>query len=298
MSLLNAAGALLPPHPQLAARETAFGCPRDFLGNRFVYTVISPRARGLSVGINLNPDRFCNFDCVYCEVNRDGHGAEKDLDLDVMSAELCQTLEAIQSRTLFEQPRYRALPEELLKLRHVALSGDGEPTLSARFAEVVQTVMHLRALSQFPFFKLVLITNASGLDLPPVQQALKFFTATDEIWAKLDVGTQSYMDQINRASVSLEKILSTILAVARQRPVVIQSLFALVNGQEPAPNEISQYVQRLLTLKSEGAHISLVQIYSATRPTMHPECGHLPLKSLSRIAQQVREATGLRAEVF
>jgi hypothetical protein len=43
---------------------TAFGCPRDFLGNRFVYAVISPRARGLSVGVNMNPDRFCDFNCV------------------------------------------------------------------------------------------------------------------------------------------------------------------------------------------------------------------------------------------
>ena len=50
---------------------TAFGCPRNFLDNRFVYTVVSARARGLSIGINMNPDRFCNFDCVYCEVNRE-----------------------------------------------------------------------------------------------------------------------------------------------------------------------------------------------------------------------------------
>ena len=45
--------------------DTAFGCSRDFLDGRFVYTVISPRARGLSVGVNMNPDKRCNFDCVY-----------------------------------------------------------------------------------------------------------------------------------------------------------------------------------------------------------------------------------------
>ncbi len=48
---------------------TAYGCPRDFLDNRLVYVVISPRTRGLSIGASLNPDRQCNFDCVYCEVN-------------------------------------------------------------------------------------------------------------------------------------------------------------------------------------------------------------------------------------
>jgi sulfatase maturation enzyme AslB (radical SAM superfamily) len=56
---------------------TALGCLRDFLDNRFVYTVVSPRARGLSVGVNLNPDKFCNFDCVYCEVNRSEPAQER-----------------------------------------------------------------------------------------------------------------------------------------------------------------------------------------------------------------------------
>ena len=55
---------------------------------------------------------------------------------------------------------------------------------------------------------------------------------------------------------------------------------------------------RSCLLYENGAQISLVEIYSATRPTPHSECGHLPLKSLSRIAQAVRNATGLKAEVF
>ncbi len=51
-------------------RETAFGRPRDFLSNHFVYVVTSSRARGLSLGINVNPDKYCNYDCLYCEVDR------------------------------------------------------------------------------------------------------------------------------------------------------------------------------------------------------------------------------------
>ena len=41
--------------------NTAFGYPRDFLDNRFVYTVISPRARGLSLGLNVNPDKHSGW---------------------------------------------------------------------------------------------------------------------------------------------------------------------------------------------------------------------------------------------
>jgi len=38
--------------------------------------------------------------------------------------------------------------------------------------------------------------------------------------------------------------------------------------------------------------------YSATRPMAKSGCGHLPLKTLSRIAQTVRHTAMLPAEVF
>jgi wyosine [tRNA(Phe)-imidazoG37] synthetase (radical SAM superfamily) len=296
------AGALGPaPSPKLgrtSAFSAAFGCPREFLDNRFVYVVISPRARGLTIGVNMNPDKRCNFDCAYCEVDRTLPSREHSLDVDAMAAELERTLALAQGGRLRDLPPYCHAPEELLQLRHVTLSGDGEPTLCPNFVEAVHAVRHVRALGRFPFFKIVLATNATGLDLPQVQQGLKFFTAQDEIWAKLDAGTQGYLDRVDRPDCSLEKLLSKILLVARQRPVIIQSLFPSLNGQEPSPDEIGQYVNRLLELKNNGARIALVQIYSATRPTPHSEFGHLPLKTLSRIAQAVRTTTGLKAEVF
>ena len=277
---------------------TAFGCPRAFLDNRFVYTVISPRAHGLSVGVNMNPDKRCNFDCVYCEVNRHEPSRESRLDVPVMIAELERTLELVRSGGLGERPCYRSAPPEWLELRHVALSGDGEPTLCPNFIEAVEAVVHLRARGRFPFFKLVLITNASGLDRPEVTEGLKLFTPRDEIWAKLEAGTEDYLNRVNRPDCALEKILANILFLAQQRPVVIQSLFPSVNGEAPPASEIEAYVQRLQELKEAGAQIPLVQIYSATRPTAHSECRHLPLRTLSHIARRVREAAGLKAEVF
>jgi len=278
--------------------NTSFGCPRDFLDNRFVYTVISPRARGLSVGVNMNPDKGCNFDCVYCEVNRNEPLRELRLDVPVMIAELERTLKLVRSGGLGQRPCYRTAPQELLALRHVALSGDGEPTLCSNFVEAVEEVVHLRARGTIPFFKVVLITNASGLTRPNVVKGLNLFTTRDEVWAKLEAGTQEYMNRVNRSGCSLQEILANILDLSRRRPVIIQSLFPAINGEAPPFAEIEAYVQRLRELKEAGAQIPLVQIYSATRPTTHSECGHLPLRVLSQIARRVREASGLKAEVF
>jgi wyosine [tRNA(Phe)-imidazoG37] synthetase (radical SAM superfamily) len=279
------------------APETAFGCPRDFLHNRYVYVVVSSRARGLAVGVNMNPDKLCNYKCVYCEVHRNGE-LKEELNVHVMAEELKHTLAYVHGERLRERSWARSLPDDLLQLRHVALSGDGEPTLSPKFAEALQAIVHVRALAGFPFFKLVLITNATGLDLPHVQQGLRYFTRSDEIWAKLDGGTQAYLNKVNCAEVPLAKILSNILEIGTQRPIVIQSLFPALHGEEPPVEEIEEYARRLRELKSAGAQISLVQIYSATRPTRNSNAGHLPLKVLSRIAQTVRQTAGLKAEVF
>jgi wyosine [tRNA(Phe)-imidazoG37] synthetase (radical SAM superfamily) len=258
--------------------------------------VISPRANGLSIGVNLNPITQCNFNCLYCEVNRARPGLVPQLDVHRMAIELGETLELVRGGWVRQWPRYARLPAELLKVRHVALSGDGEPTLAGNFVEAVQTVARVR--DQNGYFKIVLITNSTALDQPQVRDGLKLLGRADEMWAKLDGGTQDYLNKINGPTVSLEKILNNILLVGRQRPVVIQSLFPAINGNEPAAEEINAYAQRLKELKTAGADISLVQVYSASRPMAAVGCTHLPLKKLSEIAQTVRRIAGLRAEVF
>src|SRR5436190_11875706 len=131
--------------PKTAA--ASFSYPRDFLGNRFVYLTVSPRARGLSIGVNLNPDRHCNFDCVYCEVDRRSPVLAGALDLKVLAEELESALGLVTSGDLRAQPPYSQMPSELLQLRHVAISGDGEPTLCPCFRAAVETVVHVRATS-------------------------------------------------------------------------------------------------------------------------------------------------------
>ena len=297
-SLVLPQPAVSAPVPKMRADATHFGRSPEFLGNRFVYAVISQRAHGLSIGINLNPDKYCNFDCAYCEVNRNITARDTRVDLDVLTSELENLLAMTHDHRLREFPYFQTVPQELLALKGVALSGEGEPTLSPQFVEIIREVVHVRSRGRFPFFKLVLITNGSGLDGAEVHKGLQLLTSRDEIWAKLEAGTQEYMNAVNRTPVSLQKVIANLLRVGRERPIVIQSLFPLLNGLEPPTEEIEAYVGHLLHLKQNGARISQVQVYSAGRPSHHPDCGHLPLKSLSRIAHLVREVTGLTVEVF
>jgi len=290
----RAIGQVSAPTP--LTDEVAFGYPRDFLDNQFVYLVISPRANGLSIGVNVNPVANCNLNCVYCEVNRSGRDQAPEFDVDRMVMELGETHELAQGGWLRQWPRYAKLPAEMLQVRHVALSGDGEPTLSPHFVEATRAVVQLRHRGR-PY-KIVLVTNSSALDQPQAREGIALLSPTDEVWVKFEAGSQAYWNRISGSAIPLEKILDNIRLVARERPVVVQSLFPAIDGEEPPLDEIQQYAQRLRELKAAGAQISLVQIYSATRPAARTGCGHLPLKTLSEIAQTVRHVSGLRTEVF
>jgi wyosine [tRNA(Phe)-imidazoG37] synthetase (radical SAM superfamily) len=272
--------------------------PRDFLGNQFVYAVISQRAGGLSIGINLNPNKKCNYSCVYCEVKDDESSKERQVEMAVLSRELQNVLTLYQLNKFKELPGFASVPAELLQLKNVAFSGNGEPTLCPNFLAAVQEVARIRKLPLFPAFKMVLITNGNGLNSPSVREGLKLFLDTDEIWIKLDAGSQEYMNRINRTRASIESVLANILALGKARPIVIQSLFCSINGSGPSDDEIEYYVQRLALLQRDGAKIDHVQIYSAMREPVQSGCGHLPLARLSQIVRRVRELTGLRAEIY
>ena len=296
-------GSILPT-PASTHREpkthpaSAFGFPRDFLGNKYVYVVMSARAGGLTVGLNLNPNNECNFKCVYCEIDHGSQSVHGEVDVALATQELQKTLLLINSGEIRKRPYYSKLPKELLQLRHVALSGHGEPTLCPQFPEILEAVSHIRAQGRFSFYKIVVITNASNLDQENIQRSLKLLTTKDEIWAKLEAGSEDYMQRVNHADIPLSKVVSNIILTGKHHPVVIQSLFPLINEKEPSDLEILEYCGRLKEITAAGATISLVQIYSASRPMLGTNVGHLRLKTLSQIAKTVRVETGLRVELF
>ena len=275
-----------------------FALPRDFHGYRFVYFTISPRARGLSLGVNFNPDKLCDFDCVYCEVDRSNANPARALNCRVMGEELAHAFHLVSSGELCRQSPYSELPVELLSLRHLTLSGDGEPTLAPNFLEGVETVIHQRAILAESYIPIVLLTNGSGLDLKEVQTGIELFSNRDQIWIKLDAGTNGYMREVNRPAVPIERILENILATSKKRPVKIQSLFTALDNRPPSDDEIMAYAERLRDLREQGAKITEVQIYSATRPARNSHCSHLALKQLFEISKIVRSISELKVEVY
>ncbi len=265
----------------------------------YVYPVISRRSRGLSIGINLNPDKRCNFDCVYCEVDRTIPGKATHVDLAQAADELRWLARHAVTGGLGEEEKFREAGALTLEIRDFAFSGDGEPTMVPNFDACVEMAVGVRQELGLSDTQIVLITDAAGLDKATVRRGLEIMDANHgEVWAKLDAGTEGYFRQVNRGFVSFSRILRNLNLTAQARPIVIQSLFLKVHGEMMSALELRSYIQRLQDILAVGGQIKEVHAYTIARPTPEAWATRLTLAELESLASMVRNETGLRVLTF
>jgi wyosine [tRNA(Phe)-imidazoG37] synthetase (radical SAM superfamily) len=273
---------------------------RQFADFTLVYPVISRRSRGLSIGINLNPDKVCNFDCIYCEVDRRVPSRVSKPNLNQLRDELVAMIHFVRDGGLAKEAKFNELPSFISRnIKDLAFSGDGEPTMIHNFTECVEAVAEVRQGEGLDKTKMVLITDAAGLDKTDVKRGLEIMDDNrGEVWGKLDAGTEGYFKTVNRTTIRFERILKNLGETARTRPIVIQSLFLKVRGELMPAAELSAYCDRLKTMIRFGGQIKEVHAYSIARPTPETYAGKLDTAELNAIAEVIRRATGLNVFAF
>ncbi len=273
--------------------------PRDWQSNHYVYPVISRRSRGLSIGVNLNPDAACNFDCVYCQVDRTQPPRVREVIPDRLGEELLAMVDDARSGALFDDPMFAGVPAELRRINDIAFSGDGEPTTCKHFVECVEIAASIRRRAGLDDTGIVLITDACYLTRPAVMTGLAIMDRNNgEIWAKLDAGTEDYYRRVNRPNYPLAHVIENITDAARVRPVVIQSLFMRLGDQPPDEGEIAAYCERLAQIIDDGGQIARLQVYTVARSPAESFVTPLSNGEVDRIAQVTGDRTGLAVETF
>jgi wyosine [tRNA(Phe)-imidazoG37] synthetase (radical SAM superfamily) len=272
---------------------------RRFEENRFVYPVLSRRSGGLSIGVNLNPDKVCNFDCIYCQVDRTRQSETRFVAIDALLAEIDDMLAFVAAGDIYESEKFRDTPPELRRLNDIAFSGDGEPTTYRNFDEIIAACAKLKQKHGLDDVKMVLITNASMFHRPHVQRGLEILDANNgEIWAKLEAGTEEYFKLVDRTPIPFRQILDNITAAARVRPLVIQALFMRVNGDPPSKAELEAFCDRLNDITAAGGRLSLVQVYTVARKPTESYVAPLVDEEVDAIVSLVESRTGLNAAAF
>lgn len=272
---------------------------RLFEGNRFVYPVVSRRSEGVSVGVNLNPDKVCNFDCIYCQVDRRSESETRFVEMEQLLSELREVLELVASGDLFQHPQFAETPARLRRLNDIAFSGDGEPTTFRNFDEIIGRAAQLRREIVSEDVRMVLITNASMFHRNHVQRGLAILDENNgQIWAKLDAGTKEYFKVVDRTPVPFQQILDNIRQAAQVRSLTIQSLFMNVRGEPPTDDEIKAFAERLREIVVAGGSLRLIQIYTVARQPAESFVTPLSEEQLIGISRTVESMTGLQTAVF
>ena len=270
---------------------------RDSAGMTYVYPVVSRRAGGVSVGINLNPNNACNWACVYCQVPDLTRGAAPEIDLAQLEAELRAMLADILHGD-FMQTR---VPEGARRLNDIALSGNGEPTSARDFPQVIELIG--RVMADFDLvgkIKLVLITNGSLADRPRVQDGLEKMAALNgEVWFKFDSATAAGMRSINQTRISPDKQFERLAAAARLCPTWLQTCVFALDGAPPSEAEQAAYLAAVERIRQLHIPVQGVLLYGLARPSMQPQASRLsalPAEWLEAFAERIR-AAGLPVKV-
>ncbi|NBQ85772.1 MAG: radical SAM protein [Methylophilaceae bacterium] len=272
---------------------------RDVSGLTYIYPVVSRRAGGVSIGINLNINNACNWRCLYCQVPNLTRGTPPPINLQLLEKELRDFLEYIVHGDFME----RYVAEGDRKLQDIAFSGNGEPTSAKEFPEVLKIVEKL--LNEFDLLnptnahpiKVRLITNGSLMDKPHVLESMKHLARINgEVWFKADAGTSEGIAKINDVNINIPSVIKRIKACAEACPTFVQTCMVAIDGVAPTEDEVTAYIALLSEVKQtvQGVHL-----YGLARPSMQAEAPRLSRLSsewLEGVAKKIR-AIGLKAFV-
>jgi len=270
---------------------------RDRLGLNYVYPVISRRAGGLSIGINLNTNNACNWRCIYCQVPRLQRGTAPAVDLDLLEQELCNFLTDVLQGDFYTC--YNILPE-YRSIQDIAISGNGESTMSIMFDQVVELIGYItRKFGLLGNIKLVLITNGSLIGRPEVRKGIaRLSELNGEVWFKLDSATNAGIRRINNAHISKKTIRRNLEIASGLCPTWLQTCVFGLDGKPPSEAEQKAYIQFLSSVLAQGTILKGVMLYGIARPSKQPEAPRLSRLSgewLEQYAQKISK-TGIKVK--
>jgi wyosine [tRNA(Phe)-imidazoG37] synthetase (radical SAM superfamily) len=268
---------------------------RDSAGLRYVYPVISRRAGGVSIGINLNPNNACNWACVYCQVDNLTRGGPPPIDLDCLEREFSGFLEEVLHGNFMQQH----VPPDAQRLVDVAFSGNGEPTSAPEFADAVACVRSvLGRFGQKGSLLVRLITNGSLMHRPNVQLGVQRLAEIGgEVWFKIDRATESEITAINGIPGQPEKMAKNLKTCAALVPTWVQTCWFALDGMPPTAESKMAYCDLLRPLSSKLAGVHL---YGLARPSLQPAAfrlNALVAKDLDDFAALITKETSIRVIV-
>ncbi len=221
----------------------------------FVYGPVPSRRLGLSLGINLIPEKTCSFNCIYCQCGRTTRLTIKRQSWFPVQEIINQVRSAVAGK----------------KVDYLTLSGAGEPTLNLDLGKII------RLLKREFSIPVAVITNSSLLTEPEVRRALYH---ADLIVPTLAAVDPRVFKRLHRAHphLSIEKIIQGLKIFRTHYQGKIWIEVMLVKGINDSPAHLARLRQVIYHLQPDLVHLNTV-----VRPPAENYARALPFDDLVQI---------------
>tara|TARA_B110000967_G_scaffold203817_1_gene245152 strand:+ start:602 stop:1441 length:840 start_codon:yes stop_codon:yes gene_type:complete len=257
---------------------------RNIFKGKYVYPVVSRRAGGLSLGINLNTNNACNWQCIYCEVPNLVRGKPVPIDLQELENELDYWLDQIVNKSFLRQ-----YTKSKTEFKDIAFSGNGEPTASKQFKDVISILIN--KINEYKLDKIIirLITNGSYMANPATQKALSLLSNFNrEVWFKIDQTNQEGVKIINQVNLSKSSVKKNLEASLKNNPTVVQTCLFKLNEELPSLQSLEDYIKFMEPYKDKIKGIHLYSLARESEQTNEHKLTRLTVSELKVIADKIK----------
>tara|TARA_B100000780_G_scaffold221389_1_gene160468 strand:- start:425 stop:1264 length:840 start_codon:yes stop_codon:yes gene_type:complete len=265
---------------------------RRIFKGKYIYPVVSRRANGLSIGINLNTNNACNWQCIYCEVPNLKRGKPELINLKLLKEELIYWLNQVVYLDFLDKHT-----ESGTVLRDIAFSGNGEPTASKEFGAAIKIVAEqIHSFQLQNKISIRLITNGSYLDHPETIKAwAQLENFNREIWFKIDAIDPLEAKRINQINISSKRVISNLESSIQISPTIIQTCLLKINKELPSIRSINEYINFLYPFEN---NLKAIHLYSLARPTEQNNSDSIERLSHDELESIANKIKKLKVPVF
>lgn len=228
---------------------------------KHLFGPVPSRRLGVSLGIDLTPQKACTLNCVYCECGK------TDI-LTLERKEYAPTAEVIGElrHYLSERPQLDA----------VTFSGSGEPTLHSGVGEIIAFLKR-----EFPQYRVVMLTNSTLLHLPEVRAAL---LPADLVVPSLDAVSEEVFCRINRPQKSLTsaRLIEGLVTFCAEFEGEVWLEVFFIPGVNDTEEELALFAQVF-----ERLRVDRIQLNSLDRPGAVDWIEPMPRENLVALAHRL-----------
>jgi len=252
-----------------------------FLFDNVIFGPVQSRRMGVSLGVNLLPtsEKFCNYNCIYCEC---GFTPLPTKDTKSLLPPRSEVKVQLKNKLKSMNPKPDA----------ITFAGNGEPTIHPEFCEIIDDTIEMRN-EICPDTEIVVLTNATQIHKAHIIESLQ---KIDRCMFKLDAGFDSTIEKINKPLQPSNVAKFIELVKQFKGKIIIQTLF--IKGEyngEAFDNTLDEEVEALLDCYKKIQPNEVV-VYGIQRDTPVDSLYRIPKEKLEEIAMRIK-ALGIQVSV-